>query len=90
MGNSYHRSSVLFQIMWKAVYCELGKSLKRQTDMRRLHLLADDNVPKDILCNISNQIRQLRRVPRKIDSYSQKEIDEFPKIFDYPKDYINN
>ena len=34
------------------------------------------------------QLRQLREVPKRLDHFTQKEVDEFPKIFDWPKDYV--
>ncbi|KAL0278994.1 UNVERIFIED_CONTAM: hypothetical protein PYX00_000647 [Menopon gallinae] len=77
-------------IMWKAVYHGIKGTLKRRTDMRRLHLYADDKVPEQILNNVTNQIRQLRKVPRKIESYSEKEIYEYPKLFEFHKDFVDN
>lgn len=56
--------------------------------MARLHIFPDQEVPEDLLKNVSSQIRQLRPVPRTLASYSDKEVDEFPKINDFPKDYI--
>lgn len=38
--------------------------------------------------NISGQLRQLRRVPKKLAEYSEEEQAKFPKVFDYPDDYI--
>ncbi len=56
--------------------------------MQRLHLYPDDKVPEEILQNVTNQIRPLRIVPRLLDTYSEKEIKEFPKIFNFPEDYV--
>lgn len=74
--------------MKKAVYAKLGHNLQRNYTMQRLHIYPDENVPTDILENITNQIRPLRLVPRTLDTYTEEEIKEFPKIFDYPEDYI--
>lgn len=63
-------------------------NLQRRTTMQRLHIFPDDNVPKEILENVSNQIRQIRDVPKQLDSYSEEEREKFPKLVDYPKDYI--
>lgn len=56
--------------------------------MQRLHIFPDANVPSDMLKSISNQIKQLRLVPKRLDTYSEEEIKSFPKIYDYPKPYI--
>lgn len=56
--------------------------------MERLHIYPDSNVPEDILGNINNQIRPLRSIPKTIESYNKETIKKFPKIFDYPEDFI--
>lgn len=56
--------------------------------MERLHIYPDSVVPEDIMENITNQIRPLRSVPKSLDSYSSEEINKYPKIMDYPDDYI--
>lgn len=63
-------------------------NLQRRYTMQSLFIYPDSNVPEDIMANISNQIRQVRKVPKRLDKYSEKEVKEFPKIIDYPKDYI--
>ncbi|XP_026681626.1 39S ribosomal protein L13, mitochondrial-like, partial [Diaphorina citri] len=75
-------------VMKKAVRWELPRSLIKFRLMARLHIFPDQEVPEDLLKNVSSQIRQLRPVPRTLASYSDKEVDEFPKINDFPKDYI--
>jgi len=50
-------------IMKKAVYRGLGGNLQRRHTMQRLHLFKDAAVPKEILENVTNQIRQIRPVP---------------------------
>jgi large subunit ribosomal protein L13 len=74
--------------MKKAIYRALGGNLQRRHTMQRLHLYKDDNVPKEILENISNQIRQIRTVPQRLDHIDQDLLKNFPKIMDYPKDYV--
>lgn len=76
------------QIMHKAVYNAMKGNIQRRHTMQRLHLFSDANVPADILANISNQIRQSRLVPKRLDHIDEKTIAEFPKIMDYPKDYV--
>lgn len=74
--------------MHKAVYNAMKGNIQRRHTMQRLHLFPDANVPADILANISNQIRQSRLVPKRLDHIDEKTIAEFPKIMDYPKDYV--
>lgn len=63
-------------------------NLQRRHTMERLHIYPDENVPVDMLKNVSNQIRQLRTVPKRLDKYTEEEIKQFPKIYDYPKNYV--
>lgn len=74
--------------MKKAVFAVLGHNLQRCYTMRRLHIYSDENVPTEILGNVTNQIKPLRLVPRTLDTYTEEEIKEFPKVYDYPKDFI--
>lgn len=66
----------------------MNGNLQRRYTMERLHIFPDSNVPEKLLQNVSNQIRQLRPVPKRLDHYEEKEVKEFPKIVDYPKDYV--
>lgn len=75
-------------IVKKAVYSALPKNLQRRYLMQRLHIFPDNKIPKDILKNVSNQIKQLRAVPIRLDHISQEEIDNFPQLLKYPKNYI--
>nr|CAD7464048.1 unnamed protein product [Timema tahoe] len=75
-------------VMWKAVYHHMKGNLKRRHTMQRLHIYPDSNVPKEIMENISNQIRQPRRVPIRLDTYSEEDVQQYPKVADWPKDYI--
>lgn len=75
-------------VMKKAVYNSMRGNLQRRYTMQRLHLFADDQVPEEMLANVTNQIRPLRQKPERLDQMDQKKIDEFPAIMDYPKDYI--
>jgi large subunit ribosomal protein L13 len=56
--------------------------------MARLHIYKDEKIPELIRQNITDQIRPERVVPRRLDSYTKEEQDAFPKVFDYPKDYV--
>lgn len=75
-------------IMKKAVYRALGGTLARRPTMARLHLFANDKVPQEILENVSNQIRQQRPVPQRLDKIDEEIVKSFPKIMDYPDDYL--
>jgi large subunit ribosomal protein L13 len=74
--------------MKKAIYRGLGISLQRHHTMQRLHLFKDSKVPKEILENVTNQIRQLRPVPQRLDQMDETIRETFPKIMDFPKDYV--
>lgn len=41
------------------------------------------NVPEEIMSNISGQLRQVMPVPKKITDYTPQEIAAFPKLFDW-------
>lgn len=56
--------------------------------MERLHIFPDENVPSELLKNVSNQIRQARLVPKRLSEYPDDVVKKFPKLIDYPKDYI--
>lgn len=56
--------------------------------MERLHIYPNSNVPEEIMENITNQIQPLRSIPKTLDSYNNEEIEKYPKIIDYPKEYI--
>lgn len=74
--------------MWYAVYTSMKGNLQRRHTMQRLHLIPDSNIPDELLANISNQLRQARPVPKRIDEYDEETIKNFPKIMDYPKGYV--
>lgn len=74
--------------MRKAVYNQMRGNLQRRYTMQRLHLFPDAEVPLNLLKNVSNQIKQLIPMPRRLDHYPEEEIQQFPKLIDLPKDYI--
>lgn len=76
------------KIMYKAVHRAGPKNLLRPNLMRRLHLFPEEEVPEDILGNISDVIRQIQVVPKPIDSFTEEEVKAFPKIFDWPEDHV--
>lgn len=74
--------------MWYAVYKSMRGNLQRRHCMMRLHLFPDAVIPPEIQANISNQLRQVRPVPKRIDEYDEETIKNFPKIMDYPENYV--
>lgn len=62
-------------------------TLQRRYTMQRLHIFPDDNVPKEMLDNVTNQIKQLRSVPVKLYDIPQEERDKIPRLIKYPIDY---
>ncbi|KAG8429295.1 hypothetical protein GDO86_020596, partial [Hymenochirus boettgeri] len=64
-----------------AVYGMLPKNLHRRTMMQRLHLFPEDDIPEEILQNLTAEIRQPRIVPKRLNEYSQEEIDAFPRVW---------
>uniref|UniRef100_A0A2P2I1F8 39S ribosomal protein L13 n=1 Tax=Hirondellea gigas TaxID=1518452 RepID=A0A2P2I1F8_9CRUS len=77
-------------IMRRAVYSALGGFLTRHARMRRLHIFSDDQIPESILQNVNKQLQQLRQVPKRLDHYAEEEVANFPKVFDWPQDYVLN
>ncbi|CAH8848667.1 unnamed protein product [Trichobilharzia szidati] len=61
----------------------------RKYQLERLHIYPDgiETVPKDIIANVSGVIPQVMKVPKSLNEYSPEELDEFPKLFDWPEDY---
>ncbi|KAG6804326.1 39S ribosomal protein L13, mitochondrial [Apis mellifera caucasica] len=74
-------------IFKKAIYSAMDGNLQRRYTMERLHIFPDENVPEDMLQNVSNQIKQLRPVPVKLCDISQEERDKIPRLIKYPIDY---
>ncbi|CAG2101487.1 unnamed protein product [Medioppia subpectinata] len=75
-------------VLYKAIYKAVGNvKLKRQELIARLHIFPDDQIPQHIMHNVSHQIRQLRPIPKRLDQFTDDELKEFPKVFDYPEDY---
>ncbi|OQR77255.1 39S ribosomal protein L13 [Tropilaelaps mercedesae] len=75
------------KVLEKAVYHATPGDLWRRLRMARLHLFSDDRIPDDMKENLNYQLRQLRPVPRKLEDIPEQERREFPKLFDFPKDY---
>lgn len=70
-----------------AIYGMLPKNLHRRTMMQRLHIFADDVLPDNIKANLTEELPQPRKIPKKLNEYTQEEIDAFPKLWTPPEDY---
>ncbi|XP_007188900.1 39S ribosomal protein L13, mitochondrial isoform X2 [Balaenoptera acutorostrata] len=60
----------------------------RQVTAAQLHQkdpVAD--IPEDILKNLVEELPQPRKVPRRLDEYTQEEIEAFPRVWSPPEDY---
>lgn len=75
-------------VMKKAVYTAMKGNLQRRHVMTRLHLFPGQTVPDKIMQNITNQIRQPRAVPVRLDKIDKETLDNFPQLMDYPNDYV--
>jgi len=72
----------------RAVYGSLRSTLARPPTMERLHIFNYENIPQMLAENLTDQIRPLRPEPRRLDSYSPEEQNAFPKLFDYPTNFV--
>lgn len=79
-----HASDPTF-VIERAIYRYCGKKELRKLAFARLILKKDDNIPDDIREKISAQIRQERPIPRKLEDIPKEEIENFPRILDFPK-----
>lgn len=70
-----------------AIYGMLPKNLHRPNMMQRLHLFPEEEVPEDILANLTEELRQPRDVPRTLREYTQEEKDAFPRLWNPPLGY---
>ncbi|XP_008141581.1 39S ribosomal protein L13, mitochondrial [Eptesicus fuscus] len=70
-----------------AIYGMLPKNLHRRTMMQRLHLFPDEDIPEDIRKNLVEELPQPRKVPKRLDEYTQEEIEAFPRVWTPPEDY---
>lgn len=74
--------------MQKAVYNSMKGNLQRRYTMQRLHLFADGTVPEDVMSNVTNQLKQARVVPTRLDHMDPATVDKYPKVMNWPKDYV--
>ena len=45
-------------------------------------------VPEEIMKNVTSQIPQVKPVPKKLSDYTEEEMQNFPKVFDYPENLL--
>ncbi|TRY63611.1 hypothetical protein TCAL_00434 [Tigriopus californicus] len=74
-------------VLWKACYNNLYGDIHRKGFMARLHVYPNSEVPDEILCNVSGQIRPVKPVPKKLEEYSPEERQTFPQLWDFPESY---
>lgn len=67
-------------VLERAIYKFCDKQDVRSRAFAKLVLLKGDNIPEDIRERISDQIRQQRPVPRRLEDIPAEELAEFPKI----------
>lgn len=60
----------------------------RRVHFERLHLFADVDIPDFIRRNIGNQLEQVQRAPRKSTEYTEEERKKFPRLVEFPEDYL--
>ncbi|KAG9509888.1 39S ribosomal protein L13, mitochondrial, partial [Fragariocoptes setiger] len=77
-----HQNDPTF-ILERAIYKNCSKGWKRKDEFARCMLFRGENVPDDVKANISGYIRQIRRVPKRLEEFSQEQLDAFPKIFEH-------
>ncbi|OAD54652.1 39S ribosomal protein L13, mitochondrial, partial [Eufriesea mexicana] len=77
-------------IVKKAVYRSMVGNLQRRYLMEKLHIFPDANVPKEMLENVSNQIKQLRPVPTRLCDIPEEERNKIPRLIKLPMDYQVN
>lgn len=63
-------------------------NLQRRHTMERLFIYPGETIPGDIQQNITNQIRQTRLVPTRLDHIPEEEVKKYPKVMEYPNDYV--
>ena len=77
-------------ILWKAVYNNMENTMMRKNMIARLHIFPDEEVPEDILANVTAQIPQLRQVPKSLADYSEEEKNNFPHVFKHSEDFVKS
>ncbi|ESO02511.1 hypothetical protein HELRODRAFT_65856 [Helobdella robusta] len=71
------------KLIRKIIYSNIKGTLLRRPMMEKLYLYKDENIPDEILKNITGQIPQIMQVPKKLKDFSEEERRSFPKLFDW-------
>ncbi|KAL7064729.1 hypothetical protein AAHC03_04630 [Spirometra sp. Aus1] len=77
------------EVIRREIRVHLPNRVARPDWLARLHIFPDgiETVPEELLKNVSGVIRQVMPVPKRLDSYTAEEIENYPKLFDWPDDY---
>nr|CAB3263957.1 39S ribosomal protein L13, mitochondrial-like [Phallusia mammillata] len=68
-------------IIRRNIYRQIPNNLLRRTLFQRVHVFEDENVPAEIIENVTNVLIGPRPVPKAITDYTEEEKDSFPKLF---------
>jgi len=68
--------------------CPTSNRIVQRRCLHRLHLFPNDDIPDFIRKNIGNQLEQVQEVPRKSTEYTEKDRQNFPRIFSIPQDHV--
>lgn len=80
--------SLVERYVTRAFRRDLNGMWRRRQRRSRLHIYPDENVPEEIMKNISHQIRQHKIVPKTLEQFSLEEIEAFPKVVDLSDDFV--
>jgi len=80
------------RILWMSTFYALRWPFRdvRTRDIEHLHLFPDENIPAELLKNVSNQLEQVMRMPKPIDDYSPEERSKIPAVFELPPTYAKD
>ncbi|CAH1774339.1 unnamed protein product [Owenia fusiformis] len=76
------------RIMRLAVRGWLKGNLDRPKVMERLHCFPEEDVPEEILKNVSGQIPQVFPIPKSLEEYTMEERENFPRLIEWPEEYV--
>lgn len=76
------------RILWMEVYNHLENDHTRRNFIERLHLFPENEIPAELMRNVSGQMEQIQVVPKRLDEYKKEEKERFPALFEFPKDYV--
>ncbi len=55
---------------------------------RNFFIILSSQVPADIMANVTSQLSPVRPVPKKLSDYSEEERKTFPKLFEFPENFV--